>query len=411
MTYFLIAGALLLAASLAALLFPLLRKSVPAPAADSSALSLQVLREQLAELENEQRAGTLDPAQYDKERSEIERRAIEDGRSPVHAGGSAQRPVWLAVTISLCVLALSIGTYLKIGNLDALDQAATQGAQQQNAHAVTPQQIEAMVGKLAERLQSNPDDGDGWLMLARSYSALGRYPQATAAFAKALEIFPNDAQLLADYADLLAMAQGRRLQGPPEKVIKRALSVDPRNIKALALSGSVAFERQNYAAAITEWRKALAIVPTDSDIAARFRDSIADAQSRAGQTVATTTASDAKGSTAKTISGVVALDASLRGRAADGDTVFIFARAANGPRMPIAIKRLTVKDLPARFTLDDSMGMAGGAKLSAQAQVVVGARISKSGSATPGPGDLEGYAEGVAIGSTNVRITIATPVK
>jgi cytochrome c-type biogenesis protein CcmH len=411
MTVFLIVAALLLAIALGALLLPLLRKTPAAGTAESSALSLQVLREQLAELDNEQRAGTLDAAQYATERSEIERRAIEDGQAvPQHVAPS-KRPVWLAAAIAITVSALAIGVYLKLGTPEALDeQAANQGGQQQNAHAVTPQQIQAMVTKLAERLQSAPDDGDGWLMLARSYSALGRYPEAATAFGRAMKILPADAQLLADYADIVAMAQNRRLQGEPEQIIKRALAADPRNVKALALSGSLAFERQNYAGAIGEWRKALAVVPPDSNIAERIRDGIADAEARSGKKPAGSgnDGGTAAPAAAKTIRGVVSLDSALRSRAADSDTVFVFARAANGPRMPLAIKRMTVKDLPARFALDDSMGMPGGPKLSSQGQVVIGARVSKSGSATPQPGDLEGHSETVPLGSDNVRLTIST---
>jgi cytochrome c-type biogenesis protein CcmH len=408
MTVFLIAAALLLAVALSALLWPLLRKAPPAAAADSSALSLQVLREQLAELDNEQRAGTLDAAQYATERAEIERRAIEDGQTTAAGSAPGKRPLWLAAAIAVTVSVLAVGTYLKLGTPDALDEQANQG-QQQNAHAVTPQQIQAMVSKLAERLQSAPDDGDGWLMLARSYSALGRYPEAASAFGRAMSILPEDAQLLADYADLVAMAQGRRLQGEPEKIIKRALAADPRNVKALALSGSLAFERQNYAGAIGEWRKVLAVVPADSNIAERIRDGIADAEARSGKKTGPSNSGGASApAVAKTIRGVVSLDSALRSQAADSDTVFVFARAANGPRMPLAIKRMTVKDLPARFALDDSMGMPGGPKLSTQGQVVIGARVSKTGNATPQPGDLEGHSATVALGSDNVRVTIST---
>lgn len=410
MTVFLIAAALLLAVALSALLWPLLRKAPPAAAADSSALSLQVLREQLAELDNEQRAGTLDAAQYATERVEIERRAIEDGQATAASNAPSKRPLWLAAGIAVTVSAIAVGTYWKLGAPEALDeQAASQGGQQQNAHAVTPQQIQAMVSKLAERLQSAPDDGDGWLMLARSYSALGRYPEAASAFGRAMNILPADAQLLADYADIVAMAQGRRLQGEPEKIIKRALAADPRNVKALALSGSLAFERQNYAGAIGEWRKALAVVPADSNIAERIRDGIADAEARSGKKSGPSNSGGASAPAAvQTIRGVVSLDSALRSRAADSDTVFVFARAVSGPRMPLAIKRMTVKDLPARFALDDSMGMPGGPKLSTQGQVVIGARISKSGNATPQPGDLEGHSEAVALGSDNVRVNIST---
>lgn len=406
MTAFLIIATLLVAAALAAVLIPLLKTSRNSGDADSSALSLQVLREQLGELEGERRAGTLDPAQYATERAEIERRAIEDGCPTASPPLADKRPLWLAASLGVTILAISVGLYLRLGTPDALQMTPGQGAQQSNAHAVTPQQIQAMVAKLAERLQENPADGEGWLMLARSYGALGRFPEASAAFGRATSLLPEDAQLLSDYADTLAMAQGRSLLGDPEKIIKRALAADPRNIKALALSGSAAFERQDYVGAIGEWRKVLVIVPDDSTVAARIRNSIADAEVRSGKAPV----QSAPIASAMSIRGVVSLDSALRGQVTSTDTVFVFARALTGPRMPLAIKRMTVGDLPARFTLDDSMSMAGGPKLSDHAQVTIGARISKNGSATPNPGDLEGYAEQVAIGSDAVRVTISKPV-
>lgn len=402
MTYFLIAAVLLVAAALAAVLLPLLKKTPSIDGKDSSTLSLQVLREQLDELERENKTGTLSPGQYEKERGEIERRAIEDGRSDAAPMDFAPRQVWLAPLLGSLLIASSVGMYLLLGTPAAMQPQANQ-AGQQNAHAVTPQQIQAMVAKLAERLQDNPGDGEGWLMLARSYNALGRFPEASAAFGRATSLLPADAQLLADYADTLAMAQGRRLTGDPEIIVKRALAADPRNIKALALSGSAAFERLDYAAAIGEWRKVLEVVPADSSVAERIRSSIADAETRAGKASPQATAT-------LSINGVVSLDNALREKVGNGDTVFVFARAVTGSRMPLAIKRMTVGELPARFVLDDSMGMLGGQKLSEHKQVVVGARVSKTGNATPRAGDFEGYSEPTTTGSQNVRITITKPV-
>ena len=407
MTTFLIAAALLVAAALAAVLLPLLKKNPVSEGTESSALSLQVLREQLGDLERENLAGTLDVSQYEREKAEIERRAIEDGSPGPTPGHSARYPVWIAVSVSTALIALTIGLYLLLGTPAALRPTT---GQQQNAHAVTPQQIQAMVMKLAERLQDNPADGEGWLMLARSYGALGQFAEASAAFGRATNLLPVDAQLLADYADTLAMAQGRRLSGDPEAIIKRALAADPKNIKALALSGSAAFEHQNYAVAIGEWRKALAIVPPDSTVAERIRTSIADAETRSGVSPGAGRVADTKPSAVTNIRGTVTLDSALRSKVAATDTLFIFARAVSGPRMPLAIKRVPASELPTRFVLDDSMGMPGGPKLSDHQQIIVGARISKSGDATPHPGDLEGLAPAVSLGAQDIRVTISTEI-
>lgn len=414
MTVFFIFAALLLAGTLVVLLMPLLKQASPAGSIDASAICIDVLREQLSDLERDLKSGTIDQAQYALERGEIERRAIEDGQAQPAVQQGAGRRARLAGALGVAVAALAIGMYVVIGTPEAM-QAGGAGGGQQAAHSVTPQQIQAMVARLAERLQENPDDGEGWLMLARSYNALGRFPEAAAAFGRAVSVLPPDAQLLADYADTLAMAQGRSLIGDPEKIIKRALTVDPKNIKAMALLGSVAFEKRDYKGAIASWQKILAFVPADSNVADRIRTSIADAESKLGGVVAGSPATTATAAAAKpaaaTIQGTVSLDAALRAKAGDGDQVFIFARATAGPRMPLAIQRMTVKDLPAKFSLDDSKGMPGGPKLSDYKQVVIGARISKSGDAMPRPGDLEGLSNAVELGSNGVQVSISKVVQ
>lgn len=407
MIWFLICAGSLLLAVLTIVLFPLLRAAPQSGGAESPALSLEILREQLDELE--ERAGRGDRTEYEAERAEIERRALEDAGGAAQPVRSGERPYkGLAAAVAAAVGALSVGLYLMIGEPGALRPDSIPAAgNQQSAHAVTPQQIEGMVAKLAERLQQSPNDPEGWLMLARSYSALGRYPEAAAAFGRASALLPENAQLLSDYADTLAMAQGRTLLGAPEQLIERALKADPRNIKALALSGSVAFERKSYADAIKEWRKVLALVPAESNVAARMRSSIADVEARmqgasAGNQAATAAATS--------IRGVVSLDTGLRKTVSDADTVFIFARAASGPRMPLAIMRATVGDLPKRFELTDGMGMPNGPSLSDFKQVIVGARVSRTGNALPQPGDLEGYSSVVDLGARDVNIAISSKV-
>jgi cytochrome c-type biogenesis protein CcmH len=372
-------------------------------------LSLRVLREQLAELGQEQAAARVDAAAFTRERMELERRAIEDGAVVSQSAVTDRRRPWLAFALALTLPLVTVGLYWQLGN-----PAAMSSAGKQDSHALNPQQIESMAMKLAERLQDNPQDGQGWLMLARSYTMLRRYGEAAAAFGRATSLLAPDAGLLADYADTLGMAQGRRLTGEPEQLIARALAVDPKHIKALALHGSVAFERQDYPRAIAVWEEVLALVPADSGIAKGMRNSIADARNRLGGGTGPTNPVVASNRAAgASVTGVVSLDLSEQDQAglAPTDTVFVFARAVDGPRMPLAMQRLTAAQLPLRFRLDDAMAMSPVAKLSAYKWVIVGARISRSGDALPKPGDWEGFSEPVAVGSENVRVVIGTPVR
>lgn len=404
MNWFIVISALLLIFVLIFLLRPLLRKSDQVgDGNEARAVSLSILREQQAELERELANGRIDKTAYDHAADELERRTLEDvGGSAATPSGSSRRPR-TALVLGLCLPAAVAALYFTIGEPSVLEGKGKQ-ASADGSHALSQEQIIGMVERLSEKLQANPNDGAGWLMLARSYSVLGRFPESAAAYGRAVGLMPPDAQMLADFADTIAMAQGRKLLGEPEKLVRRSLEIDPRNLKALALSGTIYFQRQDFKAAIGEWQKVLALVPPESNVAAGIQGSIRDAESRMGGAGQGETRQVAAQSVS--ISGIVALDPSVNGKFAPTDTVFVFARAERGPKMPLAIVRKTVADLPLHFTLDDSMAMSANFRLSQQPMVVVGARISRQGDALPRPGDWQGLTEPMAPGSQDVKILI-----
>lgn len=404
MTLFWIIGGLLVAVALLFIVPPLLRRE--APGRDSrDMVNAAVYRDQLRELDADLRAGTLSAEHYEKARRELEARLLDDVGG---AEGAAELPRWgrrAALVLGLAVPLAAVGLYLVVGNPQALAPPAATDA----AHNLDAQQIEVLVGRLAERLKNNPDEIEGWVMLARSYLVLGRFADAAAAYATADARRPGDAQVLADYADALAMAQGRRLQGEPEKIIARALQADPGNVKALALAGTVAFEKKDYASAVAHWDRILRVVPPASELAQSVRASVAEARALGGSDAAPQARVAPAGNNA--VSGVVKLAPELAAKVAPTDTVFIFARAADGPRMPLAILRKQARDLPATFTLDDSMAMTPDAKLSNVPRVVVGARISKTANATPQPGDLQGVSPPVTGSATGIIVVIDSEIR
>lgn len=418
MTVFLIAAALMLATALFFILPTLMRKpSADAVHVQRDALNLEVLRDQLRELDADRESGVIDQAGYDTSRKELERRVAEDVRPGSQSIVSTSGKPWSGIALAVAVPVLAVALYFLVGNRDGLDPSKVAAVNPQEN--VTPEQINGMVDKLARRLKDAPDDVEGWTMMARSYTALGRFSDASDAYAHLVKLVPPNADLLADYADTLAMAHNKTLQGEPEKLIDRALELDPKNIKALALSGGALFERHDYSGAVTQWRKIMPLVPPDSDMGRSVASSITEALTLAGTPNATAGAGPAEASNAAAaasaapasapnaeVSGTVELDAALRSQVSDTDTVFIFARAVDGPRFPLAVLRKQVKDLPTTFKLDDSMSMMPSAKLSGFPQVVVGARISKSGSATPNTGDLEGLTDPVKPGAKDLKIRI-----
>jgi len=279
-------------------------------------------------------------------------------------------------------------------------------------------QLEALVKQLQERLEKSPGDHEGWTLLGRSQMALGRFAEASAAYEKALALKPDDAATLTDRADALGVLNGRSLEGEPARLLEKALKIDPRQIKALVLVGTMEFQRGNYAAAQKRWQEVVDIGPAGDGLVELAREGIAQAQARQGrapapQAQAQPPAQPGAGAAPQAadkgpgISGTVRLSAALKAQAAPDDTVFIFARAAGGG-MPLAIVQKRVAELPAEFTLDDTQAMSPASRLSSAAQVVVTARVSKSGQATPQPGDLEGASTPVAPGARGLVVEIST---
>jgi cytochrome c-type biogenesis protein CcmH len=403
---FLVVAAAMVAVAVAWVLVPLLRPHRPA-SPDPEAANLAVLRDQLAELDADLGRGTLTAERYAQARLELERRVLDEGEPGAPAGGAGPpaASAWAAAILGATIPLAAIAIYLAVGAPGALFADAPRGSGPQ--HEVTPAQLEAMVAKLAAHVAKNPDDAQGWTLLARSYYVMGRYPEAVRAYERAASLAPRDADLLADYADALAVTQGRSLQGKPLELVRRALEIDPDHWKALALAGTAAFERKEYARAIAYWEQLMRVVPADSQIGRSLEASIAEARALAGATTAAAKApkTGAVAAGAK-VAGRVSLAPALAAKAAPTDTVFIFARAASGPPMPLAVLRRQVKDLPLEFALDDSMAMAPNLRLSGHSDVVVGARVSRSGNATPQSGDLQGLSKPVKVGATGLAIVI-----
>ncbi len=403
MTAFYAIAALLTLAAVAWLLVPLARaRAVAQPQRDVA--NLAIFKDQLAELDADVRAGTLSPDQYEQAKIDLERRVLEEIESGKAIAPDRSKPALARVTAIVLALAVPVGAvllYAQIGNPGAMVQQAEQPQE------FTPQQIEQMVAQLAERMQSKPDDPRGWVILARSYYVMQRYPEAADAYEQLLKRIPPDADVLADYADALAMAQGRSLAGKPLAALQQALELDPDHWKSLALVGTEAFERKDYRAALRHWERLLALAPPDSEVGQQIAASVAQARELAG--IEAPVASAAPVANAS-LSGMVRLAPAMAAKAAPSDTVFVYARATEGPKMPLAIMRLQVKDLPAEFKLDDTQAMTPAARLSQHKRVTVVARVSKSGNATTQSGDLIADSREVDVGSRDVALLIDTQV-
>jgi len=414
-TLFVLIAVGMVAIALAAVLIPLLRGSTPGVLREAT--NVAILRDQLRELDADLYAGTMPRDRYDQAKQELLQRALEESKSVEAVAAKApQSAAWTAAVLGSTLPIAALLLYLALGNHDAFAPLAVQ-SKPAGEHKVTRQDIEALAEKLAAKLKDDPANVDGWVMLARTYQALDRNEDSARAFDRAVALLPDNADLLADYADLLATIDGG-FREKSVQLIEQALKADPRHWKALALAGTAAFNRKDYKMAVGYWERMKATVPPTSPLAGSIDASIAEARELGGlkataaapaaplpATPAAPPATTAASAGAR-IAGTVQLAPALAGKVSPTDTVYIFARAVDGPRMPLAILKKQAKDLPVTFALDDSMAMTPSLALSNFPSVIVGARVSKSGSATPQSGDLEGLSSAVKLGATGLAVVI-----
>ena len=407
MTAFVIIAVAMVTVALAWLLWPLLRPTV-GRSVEHSAANVTIYKDQFADLDTDLARGTISAEQHAESKSELERRLLAEVRTAPETARIERQPHrWSAVAIALITPIAAAALYWQIGAPDALTPQAVTA---QNSDQPTREQIDAMIAQVKQRLEKEPNNVEGWAILARTHYTLGNFQEAANAYATLSTLLPNDADMLADYADALAMSQGRSFAGKPMELVRLALQIDPIQWKALAMSGSEAFDRKDYRAAADYWQRLQDTAPADSPIRQRVQGSIDEARSLAGMppvVAQTQKGGNADGATAgRSVSGTVTLSPSLASKVRPDDSVFVFARPADGSRMPVAVVRARVSDLPLQFTLDDSRAMAPTAKISALEEVIVNARISRSGNAIPASGDLEGATEKVKVGTQGMALVI-----
>ena len=428
MTTFIIVAVLMVAAALAWVLWPLLRPS-NRKLIEQRAANLTIFKDQFADLDADLRRGSISQDQYGEARAELERRMLDEARAEKTAPAPASSArVKTALVLAAAIPIVAGLLYAKLGAPDAFSPLATAT---QDSHQMTGAQVEEMTAKLAARLEKEPDNIDGWVMLARTYYSQRRFEEASRAYEKLTVLLPNEPALYADYADALAMAQGRKIAGKPLELVKKALALDPNQWKALAMAGTEAFDRKDFKSAVEYWER-LKASSAGEPIAQQIQGSIDEARKLGGlppspgvAPMAAAKATPAPMAAAKStpapaaaekpsatvgagtnVSGTVTLSAELKAKAGPNDAVYVFARPADGSKMPIAITRAQVKDLPLKFTLDDSTSMSKDIRISGFEQVIVAARVSKSGSAMPASGDLEGITKPVKVGSSGLAVTI-----
>lgn len=374
-------------------------------------LNVAIYHERLSEIDAEYHSGTIDQSEYEQTRTELSRAVLSDvddiGPTPEARTGSGRAG---AVIVAIAVPAVSFAVYLQLGTPQAISQAPKgpiTASANTTAQGQQPHSLDEMVARLEQRLQANPEDPEGWVMLARSYVAMNRLATARGAYVQAYQRRPNDPRLIVGYAEVLARLNGNRFSREAGDLLHTALRHDPDFPQALWLAGFAASERGDYSEAIGYWKR-LSEVADLKDDQRRLLDSYIV---KAGGDTQKASSDEAQSTGGPNLTVTVTLLPELGKQVAPTDTVFVFARAAQGPRMPLAIVKKQASELPLTVILDDSMAMTPQLKLSQFPAVIVGARVSKSGNATPTSGDLRGASEAVAPGAADgVHIIIGQRV-
>ena len=388
---FLIFAALMLIAALAFVLVPLLRTRVGDDAQNEA-------RRRRKALEAAHADGILTDAEYAAKCAALAQAA------PASAPARTRTGFAVALAVALLLPAAAILLYWQLGAPRALDPANLVARSGEGAD------IEAAIAQLAEKMKQDPDNAEGWALLGRAYKSTRRFAEARDALKRAHDLLPDDADLMVEYAETLVLSSSdHRIQGEALDLIEKAIQTNPQNQKGLWLAGIADSQAGKYAEAVKKWNTLLPLLPPGSNVADSVQEQIAQAEAlrddkplpassaqppaeiskAAAAAEAGANEAQAAATSGPRILVTVALDPRLKDKVAPGDTLFVFAKAASGPPMPLAIAKLSAAQLPASVTLTDAMSMMPNMNLSAFAQIVIGARISKSGQAIAQSGDLQ----------------------
>lgn len=437
------------------LVYPILRVRQSSAIAYKES-NLNINDEKIKELDLDLKDGRIDQLFYKAAREELDRELLIDipaesrETAALHYTGAAKRHPALALVITIFVPALVLLLYLQLGMHSASDEAfvASQKRSQQsasnNASTKQPASMEQLTKQLEARIEQNGGSVQDWTMLARAHKYLGQYGLAEKSFAVALQQDENNAQLMLELAEMMALNNGRQFTAPSRELVRKAYALEPSNANVLWFSGVAEYQFGNYRQAIERLVALLPIAGGEEDVVKSATAMISKSREQliaAGEempelevllgvtstteavpvvrpatarpaTVAPAASSTATSSSITSLSVAVDVSDEVRNKFNANDVVFIYAKAKQGPRMPLAAQRMTLAELPTTVLLDDSMAMVAGMNLSAFEQLVISARVSKSGSAIAQSGDYIGstdFENQKTQASINIVIDTAVP--
>jgi len=378
-------------------LWVLLRERRPVTQASQAKANAKVYRDQILDLDREHDSGHISDQEWQQSRDELSLRLLEDTSAVDDPAAKVEKPaIWTAVVLAVALPLGSMGLYMWVGQPEALNPLALKSPEQAD-----PKDLAKMAQTLAEKLQDKPDNLQGWVMLGRTYRTLENFDASLKAYDRALKLSDDD-DLKLERIEIIAMQRQGRFEGEPWNVIREVLQRDPQHFGALLTAGSASYAEGKFADALKFWEQARKPLDANHPDLAGLENAIATVRDRLGMPAKQMPAA----SSGLNVTGQVNLSASLKSKTSPNDVVFIYATPANGDRMPLAIFKTTVSQLPMNFTLDDSTAMTPDRKLSGAGEVMVKVRVSKSGNAMPQSGDLSGSLGPVKVGAKDLKLEI-----
>ena len=384
-------GLLLLA--LLILLPPILRVQVTDQADDRQKQNIDIARDKKNGFDSQLAQGELNQEEYDNTLLDLQTALALDLEN-IEASDPGQQGRWVVWLLAVAIPISSFGLYFQLGEYGviknpALAQVPVDTRAQNQLTDLSVEEIEELI---KQRLRNNPEDAEGWFVLGKTYMARQKFDKAITAYQRTYDLVGEEPGVMFSLADALAMQNDGAMQGEPEQLVKRGLEISPQDPTGLWLAGLAAEQRQDYKGAHALWSQLMPLIQNDPESSTEVRELIQLLEQRDPQLSASV-------AVVRILNLSISLAENLRHLAAPGDSVFVYAKAMDGPPMPLAVKRLTVQDLPADVTLSDSDAMIQTMKLSSFARVIVGARVSISGNPVAQPGDL--FVESGGIDSSN----------
>lgn len=372
------------------LLLPVFYRNADTAEPNRTDINVGIAKSQARELKQRLERGEISEEDYADEKARLETGLARDIESEEKQATSAKGQ-WLLWPVAISIPVAAGALYLALGTPEAFDpnsRVAPPVAQPQQQQQVPDMQ--AIISRIEQRLEEQPNDAVGWFMLGRAHLSLGDYTQAEGALRRSLELDASNVDVRIRLADAIALTQGRRLDGEPTEILKGVLEDQPNHPQALWLYGTALSQNDEPAEAIVVWQRLLPQLRADPQAVAEIEKLIADANSQlpAAERVVITEQETDTNAAGAGLSVQVDVQEGLADDLSPDTPIFIYAKAANGPPMPLAVVRLSLSELPVTVELTDQQAMIESMTLSSFDEVVVGARISKTGNPIAQSGDL-----------------------